>query len=25
MPKAGRCKKYRYYSPIAGEVLLDGT
>ena len=25
MPKAGRCKKIRYNSPIAGEVLLDGT
>jgi hypothetical protein len=25
MPKAGRCKKYRYVSPIAGEVYLDGT
>jgi hypothetical protein len=25
LPKAGRCKKYRYFSPIAGEVLLDGT
>jgi hypothetical protein len=25
MPKAGRCKKIRYFSPIAGEVLLDGT
>lgn len=24
-PKAGRCKKIRYVSPIAGEVLLDGT
>ena len=23
--KAGRCKKYRYSSPIAGEVTLDGT
>lgn len=25
MPKAGRCKKIKYYSPIAGEILLDGT
>ena len=25
MPKAGRCKKIKYVSPIAGEVLLDGT
>ena len=25
MPKAGRCKKYKYYSPIAGQVSLDGT
>lgn len=25
MPKAGRCKKYRYVSPIAGEVYVDGT
>ena len=25
MPKAGRCKKYKYTSPIAGEVWLDGT
>ncbi len=25
MPKAGRCKKIRYSSTIAGEVLLDGT
>jgi hypothetical protein len=25
MPKSGRCKKYRYTSTIAGEVLLDGT
>jgi hypothetical protein len=25
MPKAGRCKKYKYISPIAGEVYLDGT
>lgn len=24
MPKAGRCKKIRYTSNIAGEVLLDG-
>ncbi len=24
-PKAGRCKKYRYFSRIAGEVTLDGT
>lgn len=23
--KAGRCKKYKYYSPIAGHVSLDGT
>ena len=23
--KAGRCKKYRYTSPIAGNVTLDGT
>ena len=23
-PKAGRCKKIRYTSPICGEVLLDG-
>lgn len=25
MPKAGRCKKYKHVSPIAGEVYLDGT
>lgn len=25
MPKAGRCKKYKYSSPIAGVVYLDGT
>jgi hypothetical protein len=25
MPKAGRCKKYKYVSEIAGEVYLDGT
>lgn len=25
MPKSGRCKKFQYVSPIAGEVLLDGT
>lgn len=25
MPKAGRCKKYKYISHIAGEVYLDGT
>lgn len=25
MPKAGRCKKYKHISPIAGEVTLDGT
>jgi hypothetical protein len=25
MPKAGRCKKIRYSSPIAGDVLVDGT
>jgi hypothetical protein len=25
MPKSGRCKKYKYISAIAGEVLLDGT
>lgn len=25
MPKAGRCKKIRYVSPIAGEVFVDGT
>jgi hypothetical protein len=25
MPKSGRCKKYKHSSPIAGEVLLDGT
>jgi len=25
MPKAGRCKKYKYTSPIAGTVSLDGT
>ena len=23
--KAGRCKKYKYHSPVAGEVSLDGT
>jgi hypothetical protein len=23
--KAGRCKKYKYYSEIAGEITLDGT
>lgn len=25
LPKAGRCKKYLYESPIAGKVYLDGT
>lgn len=25
MPKAGRCKKIKYYSKIAGNVLLDGN
>lgn len=25
MPKAGRCTKFKYTSPVAGEVLLDGT
>lgn len=25
MPKAGRCKKIKYYSVIAGNVLLDGN
>lgn len=25
MPKAGRCKKIKYSSPIAGDVLLDGN
>ncbi len=25
MPKAGRCKKYTYNSPVAGIVSLDGT
>lgn len=25
MPKAGRCKKYKYDSPRAGTVYLDGT
>jgi hypothetical protein len=25
MPKAGRCKKYKYTSPVAGTVSLDGT
>lgn len=25
LPKAGRCKKIKYVSPIAGEVLLDGN
>lgn len=25
MPKAGRCEKIRYASPIAGKVLLDGS
>ena len=25
MPKAGRCKKIKYTSAIAGEVMLDGT
>lgn len=25
MPKAGRCKKIKYISPIAGEVFLDGS
>lgn len=25
MPKAGRCKKYIYESPVAGKVSLDGT
>lgn len=23
--KAGRCKKYKHISPIAGEILVDGT
>lgn len=25
MPRAGRCKKYKYVSPTAGEVRLDGS
>lgn len=25
MPKAGRCKKIKYVSPIAGEMFVDGT
>lgn len=25
LPKAGRCKKYKYISPFAGEISLDGT
>lgn len=25
MPKAGRCRKYHHDSPIAGNVVLDGT
>lgn len=25
MPKAGRCKKYKHISPIAGEIWVDGT
>ena len=25
LPKAGRCKKYTYHSPVAGKVSLDGT
>lgn len=25
MPKAGRCKKIKYTSSVAGDVLLDGT
>lgn len=25
MPKAGRCKKIKYFSPIAGNITLDGT
>lgn len=25
MPKAGRCKKIKYSSPMAGEVMVDGT
>lgn len=25
MPKAGRCKKYKHTSPVAGTVSLDGT
>ena len=25
MPKAGRCKKFKYISPVAGEIYLDGT
>lgn len=25
MPKAGRCKKIKYFSPIAGNMTLDGT
>lgn len=25
MPKAGRCKKIHYNSPIAGDILIDGT
>lgn len=24
-PTCGRCKKYNYYSPIAGEIKVDGT
>jgi len=25
MPKAGRCKKIKYFSTICGEILLDGS
>ena len=23
--KAGRCKKYKYFSPVAGDITVDGT
>lgn len=25
LPRAGRCKKIKYYSPIAGQIIVDGT
>ena len=25
MPRAGRCKKIKYHSPVAGDITVDGT